>query len=144
MMQTIEISIPINASISTVWNALTNPTVMKQWMGEPDMKIEIDTDWKEGGPIVIEGFHHVAFKNYGTVLKFEANQKLRYSHLSSLSGLPDIVDNYSIFDFSLSSSQNQTFLSLTIKNFPTESIYKHLDFYWKGTIPTLKDFIESH
>ncbi len=44
-------SISINASIAKVWDALTNPEVIKQYM----FGTEIISDWKEGSPIIWKG-----------------------------------------------------------------------------------------
>jgi hypothetical protein len=30
-----------------------------------------------------------------------------------------------------------------VENFPTETIYKHLDFYWQGTLPIIKQGVEQ-
>ena len=38
---------------------------------------------------------------------------------------------------------NITELTLTLSNFTTETIYKHLNFYWNTTLEVLKNFIES-
>lgn len=142
MTQQLEKTIHIKASPSIVWGTLTNPEVMKQWMGEPEMEIEIITSWKVGTPIVIKGFHHVKFENTGTVLQFESDRILKYDYLSSISRLPNISENHTLIEFRLAPSENQTILTLTLSNFPTESIYKHINFYWTTTIETLKDWIE--
>ena len=90
MIHVIENSATIHAPPSEVWRALTDPDLMKQWMAEPEMRIGIITDWKVGSPIIVKGRHNnVDFENKGTVLHFEPNSILRYSHLSSVSRLPD-------------------------------------------------------
>ena len=135
-------TININASTSKVWEALTNPDLMKKWMSETE--INIITDWKVGSPIVIHGsLHGIKFKNNGTVLQFESEKILRYNHLSSLSRLPDKLENYSVVEFGLTPIENQTTLTLTLSNFPTENIYKHLAFYWNVTLEILKRLVEK-
>lgn len=133
----------INAQPSEVWHALTNPDVMTKWMGEPDMDLKVHTDWKVDSPILITGFHHVKFENRGVVLACDKERGLSYSHLSSVSRLPDKADNYSILEFTLTPTDKQTQLTLSVKNFPTESIFKHLAFYWKTTVVTIKETIEN-
>jgi uncharacterized protein YndB with AHSA1/START domain len=145
MMHKIEEIIIINASPYTVWDTLTNAMLMKQWMGEPEMELEIITDWKIGSPIAIKGFHHIKFENKGTVLQFEPNKFLKYNYLSSISRLPDQPENYTIIEFAITPLNNQTALTLTLSNFPTESIFKHIGFYWRTTIHLMKNFAErSH
>src|SRR5215475_3370930 len=116
----------INTPTSQVWQMLTTPELMKRWM-MPDVEISILTDWKVGSPMVIRGnMNGKNFENKGTVLQFEPEKILQYSHLSSISRLPDQPKNYSIVEFGLQPMENQTILTLTLSNFPTESIYKHL------------------
>ena len=144
MVKEIARSIVINARAAAVWETLTNSELMRQWLGEPEMRIEVVTDWAEGSPILIRGFHHAKFENKGTVLRFEPLESLRYSHLSSLSRLPDRPESYSVFDFRLKPLEESTSLTVTVTGFPTESIFKHLDFYWRGTIVVLKRFVEKN
>src|SRR5687767_10207996 len=81
-------TIHINAPISKVWETLTTPELMKKWMFEKE--IEILTDWTVGSPILIRGhLERMKFENKGRFLQFEPEKILRYSHLSSLSRLPD-------------------------------------------------------
>ena len=135
-------TILINAPASRVWDALTNPELMKKWMSET--KIDIITDWKVGNPIVIRGnLNGKNFENNGTVLHFELEKILQYNHLSSLSRLPDKPENYSVLEFRLAPMEDQTTLTLTLSNFPTETIYKHLAFYWNVTLEILKRMIEE-
>jgi uncharacterized protein YndB with AHSA1/START domain len=136
-------TVNIDAPASKVWEALTNPELMKKWMFEAE--IHIITDWKVGTPIVIRGhMNGKDFENNGIVLQFEPEKILQYSHLSSLSRLPDKPENYSLLEFRLAPMENRTILTLTLSNFPTESIYKHLVFYWNVTLEILKRMIEDH
>jgi uncharacterized protein YndB with AHSA1/START domain len=135
-------TIHINAPISRVWATLTTPVLMKKWMSET--QIDIITDWVVGRPFLIRGqLHGIKFENKGTVLEFQREKILQYSHLSSLSRLPDKPENYSMLDFSLTPTGHQTSLALTLRNFPTESIYKHLAFYWNVTLEILKRMVEE-
>lgn len=134
----------IHANPTRVWTILTKPEFMVQWLGEPEMEIKIETDWKVNFPIVIRGFHHVKFENKGHVLEFDKEKRLRYTHLSSVSRLPDKIENYSILDFTLERTNESTSLTLDVQNFPTESIRKHLEFYWRPTILLIKNVAETH
>ncbi|QNL52684.1 SRPBCC domain-containing protein [Olivibacter sp. SDN3] len=136
-------TVTINSDPAKVWNTLTNPEVMREWMGEPEMKIKVNTDWKINSPILISGFHHVNFVSKGFVLQYDTEKKLSYSHLSSISRLPDISDNYTILQFILIPVDKQTQLTISIENFPTETIRKHLEFYWRTTIVTIKKTAEK-
>jgi uncharacterized protein YndB with AHSA1/START domain len=142
--QTISKSIRLNASLSAVWAALTQQELMKRWMS--DSEIEIITTWEVGSPIIInaqEISYKTAFKNTGVVLQFLKEQVLEYSHLSSLSRLADQPENCTLIKFSLQQEGDHTLLELNLSNFPTESHYKHIDFYWTITLEVLKRFLEE-
>jgi uncharacterized protein YndB with AHSA1/START domain len=145
MIRVIENFATIHAPPSAVWRALTDPDLMKQWMAEPVMRTEIFTDWKVGSPIIVKGHHNnVDFENKGTVLEFEPNSILRHSHLSSVSRLPDKAENYTVIEFRLArAEEDPTLLTVRISNSPSESIFKHWEFYWRVTIEVVKRFIES-
>jgi uncharacterized protein YndB with AHSA1/START domain len=136
-------TVQINATTSKVWQMLTTPELMKKWMMS-DIDIEIITDWKVGSPIEIRGtMNGKDFENKGTVLQFKPERALQYSHLSSLSRLPDRPENYAVVAFRLNPPGDQTTLTLTLSNFATESIYKHVAFYWNVTLEVLKQMIET-
>ena len=109
------------------------------------MRIEVNTDWKIGSPIVVNGHHNnVDFENKGIVLEFEPRSILRYSHLSSISGLADKSENYTIIEFRLVQVENNsTLLTVNTFNFPGESAFEHWRFYWRITLGVLKQFIEN-
>lgn len=133
----------IAASPAVVWQALTQLDAMQRWMADPALRLQIQTDWTVGGPIRITGFHHVPFENRGRVLHCEPERRLSYCQLSSISRLPDNPENYSIFDFRLSAIAEGTNLEFSASQFPTESIYKHIEFYWRVTLVVLKRFVEQ-
>lgn len=136
-------TVEINASISQVWDLLTKPELMKKWM-MPDIELHIITNWKVGNPILINGnMNGKDFQNKGIVLEFEPKKALQYSHLSSISRLPDRTESYAFFHFQLFPTKQGTQLVFTLSNFPTESIYKHLVFYWNVTLEVFKRIAEE-
>lgn len=99
--------------------------------------LEIITDWKVGSSIIIKGpWYKTHFENKGIVLRYEPEQALSYTHLSSLSKLPDVSESYTTLEFILKQESDELLLTVTAANFPTEAIYKHLAFYW-SVVPNL-------
>lgn len=135
-------NITIEATPATVWEVLTDTSLMPQWMGE-EMQITVSTTWALHSPISIKGFHHLAFENKGTIQTFDKEQKLSYTHLSNLSKLADVPGNYTLITFTLTQADIGTTLSITLENFPDDIIQKHLEFYWRGTLFKIKEFIYS-
>lgn len=142
-MPPIRLTASIAAPPATVWRLLTDPAQMVRWLGEPEMGIEVATDWAVGGPIRVSGFHHVRFVNKGIVLAFEPERLLRYSHLSSVSRLPDVPESYTILEFALTPADGGALLAVSLDGFPTESIFKHFELYWRVTLGILKDLAEA-
>jgi hypothetical protein len=106
------------------------------------MQVEVHTDWAVGSRLTVSAFHHARFVNSGTVLQFEPPQVLRYNLLSSLSRLPDKPENYTVFELKLVPVDQGTSLTVTVSGFPTESIFKHLHFYWRDTMGVIKNLID--
>ncbi|WP_118952059.1 SRPBCC family protein [Taibaiella helva] len=142
-MNTVEKPILIKAAPQQVWRLLTEPMLMLQWMGDPEMQLEVDTSWEVGTPFIIRGRHHIRFENRGTLLCYEPSRRLQYSQLSSLSRLPDLPEHYTLLDFILEPDGEDTLLTLTLSNFPTETIEKHLAFYWLATLHKIKKAAEA-
>ena len=141
-MQSFERTIVINAPAHALWDSLTRRQLMKEWMGEPEMSLEIETDWTVGGSIIVRGFHHRPFQNTGTVLIFEPTARLAYTHLSSLSRLPDVPENRTTLEFALEPIGDTVSLTFQAAGFPSHAIFKHLQFYWSGTLEILKQHVE--
>ncbi|WP_143305544.1 SRPBCC family protein [Chitinophaga vietnamensis] len=142
-MPLISETVNIAASPAEIWQAITEPATMARWMGEPEMDIKVHTSWEPASPYVVTGFHHARFENKGQVLTYDAPRQLSYSHFSSISRLPDVEENYSIIAFTLTPGEGYTQLALTIRNFPTDVIFRHLQFYWRTTIIKIKQLIEG-
>jgi len=143
MAESFTTSVVTDAPASAVWTVLTDLELMRQWLGGDEMGIQVETDWHVGSPIYIRGFHHIKFENKGKILHCEKEKKLSYTQLSSISRLPDEPKSYSLLEFILEPSGSQTRLTLTITNFPTEVIRKHLEFYWRTTIIVIKRSAEA-
>ena len=75
----------INAPASKVWDALTKPDQIKQYLFGTD----VTTDWKVGSPITYKGeWKGKAYEDKGKVLKVEPGKRLVSTFWSSLAGLP--------------------------------------------------------
>ena len=90
-------TIVINAPVAKVWNALTDPTIIKQYM----FGTEVVTDWKVGSPIKFKGvWQGKAYEDKGTIVQLIPQQVLRYTFWSSLGGFEDKPENYANVTFS--------------------------------------------
>jgi len=140
--QVLDKSVKINADISKAWEVLTNPALVKLWLSESNM--QIISEWKEGDSFVIKGdLHGINFENSGFIVQLEPQKIFEYNYLSNISNLPEKAENRTHVRFVLSEIEKQTLLQLSLRNFPTESIYRHVDFYWNSTLLEIKKVAEN-
>jgi uncharacterized protein YndB with AHSA1/START domain len=133
-------TIDINAPTSKVWNMLTNPEMIKEWL----FGTNVISEWKVGNPILFKGvWQGKAYEDKGTIFKFENEKILQYNYWSGFSGLADSPENYSIITFELAQKGNETRLKLTQSNFATETMYDHSDENWETTLALMKKVSEE-
>lgn len=117
-------SIEINAAPSKVWEVLTNPEIIKEYL----FGTETITDWNPGSDIIFQGeYQGHSYKDKGIVRENIENEKLSYNYWSGFSGLEDKPENYSLITYSLSESVSGTNFTWTQKGFANEEGYKHSD-----------------
>lgn len=133
-------SVTVNASVAKVWDALTNPETIKQYM----FGTNVVSGWKEGSPIVWKGeWQGEKYKDKGSILKLDPQHLIQYSHFSPLSGLPDAPENYHTVTIELSSEGTQTLVTLSQDNNASEQARKHSEKNWKMMLASLKKLLEK-
>jgi len=91
-------AITINAPREIVWSALTRPECVRRWQYDS----ELTTDWIVGHPIRFSAeWQGQAFAQWGTVLEFDAPNRLRYSLFAPRPGLEDRPENYFTMTYEL-------------------------------------------
>ena len=134
----IQYSTTIKAPVEKVWQALTDPKLVKQYFFGTDLV----TDWKVGSPLYFRGeWESKAYEDKGIVKEFTPNQSLSYSYLSSWSGLPDIPENYLLVSYKVEQVPEGTRLLITQSNYDEERA-KHSESNWAAVIDGMKKLIE--
>ena len=133
-------TISINAPADKVWNALTNPEVIKQYM----FGTTVISDWREGSPIVWKGeWQGTTYEDKGIILKLKPERLIQYSHFSPLSGKPDLPENYHTVTIELTTDEAGTAVSLSQDNNETEQEREHSEQNWKRMLDELKKLLEK-
>ncbi len=133
-------SVTIDAPGAKVWNALVDPAAIKQYM----FGTTVDSDWRKGSAITWKGeWKGKPYEDKGVILEIDPERTLQYSHFSPLAGLPDAPENYHTVTFDLSSEGNQTRVSLSQDNNPTEEAREHSKKNWDMMLDALKKFVEQ-
>ncbi|TMC54307.1 MAG: SRPBCC domain-containing protein [Chloroflexi bacterium] len=133
--------VTIHATKREVWNALTNPAMVKQYLHGTEMA----TDWKEGSPISWKGeWKGRSYEDKGTVLAIEPQKFLKYTHWSPMGGSEDKPENYHTLTYELAGDDGTTTLTLTQDNNPTqEEADKMADDNWGPVLNGLKEVVEK-
>ena len=103
-------TIIINAPALKVWDALTKPELIKQYL----FGTTVITEWNVGSPIIYEGqWQGKPYQDKGTILKIEPGKLLISTYWSSMAGLPDVPESYKTVRYELSSEGSGTRLTIT-------------------------------
>lgn len=133
-------STTIDAPLSSVWQALTDPDIIEDYM----FGTTVVSDWQEGSPIVWQGeWQGKAYEDKGVILEIEPQRLLKYSHFSPLSGEPDVPENYHTVTIELSHEGEQTVVLLSQDNNDTEEARVHSEENWQAMLEVLKDVVEN-
>src|SRR5688572_8716293 len=131
----------INATADKVWNALTNPEIIKKYM----FGATVISDWKEGSKIIWKGeWEGKIYEDKGKILQLEDQKTLQYSHYSPLSGLHDNPENYHIVTIDIAKKDNETMITLTQDNNADEKTKDHSEKNWKMMLALLKKLLEEN
>src|SRR5262245_11159162 len=95
----------INAPAEKVWDALTNPILIKKYMFDTNAT----SDWTEGSKIAWAGeWNGKPYEDKGEILKAIPNTKLQYTHFSPLTGMEDKPENYHTVTIDLEETGSKT------------------------------------
>jgi uncharacterized protein YndB with AHSA1/START domain len=133
-------STTISAPAAQVWDALTNPDMIRQYF----FGSEAISDWKEGSALNFKGeWEGKEYTDKGTILKSEPNKLFQYSYYSSFSDLPDEPENYATIVYELLEEDGQTTLTVKQENIATEEARQSSERNWKQVLQALKDLLEK-
>ena len=137
---TAQVTITVNAPVSKVWEALTKPSLIKQYL----YGTEVNTDWKVGSPITYRGeWEGKAYEDKGKILQIEPERLLVSTFWSSLAGLPDEPENYKTVRYELSPENGETRITITQDNNDTQKEADHSEQNWNSVLGQLKELLEK-
>ena len=133
-------SIYINAPAAKVWEALTTPSIIKQYF----FGTNAISDWKVGSPIKFTGeWEGKHYEDKGSILEMIPNKLFRYSYWSSISGIEDKPENYVPITYELDSKGTGVLLTVTQENIPDEKMKEHSLENWNKVLRDLKQLLEK-
>ena len=134
-------TVTIDAPMTQVWDALTKPEKVKQYMHGTNLS----SDWKVGSPISWKGeWKGKSYEDKGEVLEIEAPKLVKYTHWSPLGGSEDKPENYHTVTYELAGKDGKTTLTLTQDNNATqEEADKMAKDNWGPVLKGLKQTVEE-
>lgn len=137
---TISENVTIKATPTTVWKALTDPQIVKQYM----FGSEVVSDWKVGESIVYKGiWEGKPFEDKGTILEIEPEKILKTTYFSPLSGLEDKPENYNNVTYDLISEGDSTRLTVTQDNIRNQESADQTAQNWRMILDSVKQLLEK-
>ena len=139
----VQVSVTIQASAKAVWDTLTRPELVKQFLFGTEMKAE----WKVGGRITYSGeWEGKPYEDHGTILALDPQHKLVCTYWSAAFG-DDIPENYQTLTYTLTpldtSAQPTTRLEITQDNVASEESREHSQNNWQFVAEKLREVAEK-
>jgi uncharacterized protein YndB with AHSA1/START domain len=133
-------SVTVGAPPARVWEALTRPDQIKQYLFGTD----VTTDWRVGSPITYKGvWEGKAYEDKGRVLEVEPGKRLVSTFWSALSGVPDRPENYQTVRYELSPEGAGTRVTIVQDNNATAEAAQHAEGNWRLVLAGLKKLVEA-
>ena len=108
-MITSKSTILIHSTKQKVWNALTQPELVKQWQ----YGSELTTDWKVGSEIRFKNeWDNILYEQWGKILEIIPNELIKYSLFFPRPDLEDKEENYFIMSYVISDANNKIKLEI--------------------------------
>lgn len=137
---TAQSSVTIDAPVSKVWEAITNPTLIKKYL----FGTNVISDWKEGSTIEYAGeYEGKKYHDKGVIKKLVPEKVFQSTYWSSMSGKADIPENYNLVTYVLSVEDGKTIVTLTQDNIATSEERTHSTNNWDMVLQKLKEVVEA-
>ena len=132
--------ITIDAPVSKVWQALTDPAQIKQYL----FGTNTVSDWKKGSPISYEGeWEGKKYKDKGTIIEIVPEKLLHTTYWSSMGGKEDKPENYNNVIYELQPQNGKTMITISQDNIDTEEQLKHMEQNWAMVLDSMKKLLEK-
>ena len=133
-------SLDIQAPLASVWDAITNPEIVKQYF----FGTNLVTDWKVGSPLFFRGeWQGKSYEDKGTVLSFEPMKSLSYNYWSGFSGLEDTPALRQIIRYDLEPILDGVRITIRQSNVDTQERADHSATNWCSVLEALKHLLEG-
>jgi uncharacterized protein YndB with AHSA1/START domain len=133
-------SITIDVPPSRVWQALTSPEMIKEYL----FGTAVSSDWQVGSPITYRGeWEGQDYEDRGKILEVEPEKLFVSTFWSSLSGQEDSPENYQTVRYELAPAGAGTRLTITQDNNESREDAHRSEENWKTVLEGMKRLLED-
>lgn len=134
------VSMKIKAPSKSVWKALTDPAMIKQYF----FGTEAVSDWKKGSSLKFRGvWEGKPYEDKGTILEIDPPKSMKYNYWSSFSGTADVPENYANVTYDLHESNGVTTLTVTQDSMASAEARDHSSKNWESILDGMRKLVEK-
>ena len=136
----VKTGININAPVSKVWQALTDPAMIKEYL----FGTNTISDWKKGSSITYSGvWEGKQYEDKGKIIDIVPGQLLHTTYFSGMSGKEDKPENYANVIYEVTPQNGSTMVTITQDNIEDEKGVEHLKKNWEMVLDGMKKLLEK-
>ncbi|HWC57652.1 MAG TPA: SRPBCC domain-containing protein [Candidatus Paceibacterota bacterium] len=132
-------TISIKAPAEKIWEALTTPELVKQWM----FGTTVASNWQKGGDITYSGvWEDKPYEDKGTILNVIPGRLLETSYWSASFG-PDTPENRKMVTYAIKPESNGALVTITQGGNKDETERATHEGNWRMVLEKLKTLVEG-
>ena len=136
----VKTGININAPVSKVWQALTDPAMIKEYL----FGTNTVSDWKNGSSITYSGeWEGKQYEDKGNIIDIVPEKLLHTTYFSGMSGKEDKPENYANVIYEVTPQNGSTMVTITQDNIEDEEGVEHMKKNWGMVLDGMKKLLEK-
>lgn len=133
-------SIYIKADVTSVWEAFTNPDIIKQYLFGTTVK----SDWKLGSSITYTGeWEGKKYEDKGQIIDVIPFKHLHTTYWSGMSGKEDKPENYVDVFYDVEPEDDGSKVTITQGGIDNEAGVEHMKQNWTKVLEGMKKVLEG-
>jgi uncharacterized protein YndB with AHSA1/START domain len=133
-------SVTINTSLSKAWQALTDPSMIKEYL----FGTNAESDWKKGSSLTYSGeWEGKPYLDKGTIIEVIPEKRLHTTYLSGIGGKEDKPENYANVIYELDPEDGHTRVTITRDNIDDEEQLEHMKKNWNMVLSSMRKLLEK-
>jgi uncharacterized protein YndB with AHSA1/START domain len=136
----VKTGININAPVSKVWQALTDPAMIKEYL----FGTNTVSDWKKGSSITYSGeWEGKQYEDKGKIIDIVPEKLLHTTYFSGMSGKEDKPENYANVIYEVTPQNGSTMVTISQDNIEDEKGVEHMKKNWGMVLDGMKKLLEK-